>query len=60
MEADGEAGVPVVAAVQEAAPLVPRPAAPQLRAVAGLVAAVTLHNHNNTMQAIDRIDIARC
>ena len=47
MEADGEAGVPVVAAVQEAAPLVPRAAAPQLRGVAGLVAAVTLHNNTN-------------
>ena len=47
MEADGEAGVPVVAAVQEAAPLVPRAAAPQLRAVTGLVAAVTLHNNTN-------------
>ena len=47
MEADGEAGVPVVAAVQEAAPLVPRAAAPQLRVVAGLVAAVTLHNNTN-------------
>ena len=47
MEADGEAVDPVVGAVQEAAPLVPRAAAPQLRAVTGLVAAVTLHNNTS-------------
>ena len=47
MEADGEAVVPVMGAVQKAAPLVTRAAAPQLRAVTGLVATVTLHNNTS-------------